>query len=130
MYFLFILILTLTDIEARNKIVCAYALFVVSNVNRWFSKYGDQTKLDLIQVGNEELIKLINTYDSKKGSFYNYASISIKNTMIKYLNYNHNVLTPLTISQRLAIYLHKLLKLMAKPGFDINDTEYLCQELK
>ena len=38
------------DIEARNKIVCAYALFVVSNVNRWFSKYDKQTKLDLIQV--------------------------------------------------------------------------------
>ena len=117
------------NIEARNKVVCAYTHLVVLLVNRQFSKFDDQIKSDLIQVGNEALIRAIDKFDPEKASFVTYAENRIKIEMITYLNSYHHALAPLKFPYNLAFLLYKFLKLTKKPDFDIHDTEYLCREL-
>ncbi len=87
------------DIEAKNRFIEGNLRLVLYTVNEFNKKYDISIKLydDYISVGNEALIKAVNTFDYKKEiQFSTYAVNVIKNALYTYhvqniscLKYSH-----------------------------------------
>lgn len=91
------------SIEARNKLVEANLRFVVNVAANYQSENIDV--LDLINVGNEALIKAVERYDrSKDLKFYSYAVWWIKNYIIVFLRDKNLVRLPYNQQENLNEY--------------------------
>ena len=104
--------------EAKQKIVEGNLKLVVSIAKKYTGVVQNLTLLDLIQEGNLGLIRSIDTYNPNLGSFSTYATLWIKQSILRAINIKEkNIRIPDYL-----VEINNNYKKLLKEYFDINNT--------
>lgn len=83
----------LGDAEARQKLINHHLLYVVSIATNYFIRYPTVDPLDIIQYGNEGLIKAVDKYNPKYAALTTYSKDWIEETIERMLGIAQSDLT-------------------------------------
>ncbi|MDE5539000.1 MAG: sigma-70 family RNA polymerase sigma factor, partial [Bacilli bacterium] len=83
----------LGDAEARQKLINHHLLYVVSIAKNYFIRYPNVDPLDIIQYGNEGLIKAVDKYNPEYAALTTYSKDWIEETIERMLGITQSDLT-------------------------------------
>lgn len=88
------------DREAREKLILHHLAFVVFIAKSYFSRYPNIDPMDIVQYGNEGLVKAVSMYDPHTGALTTYAEDWIRQKIVRNIDVNHaDIKTPVYIQQ-------------------------------
>ncbi len=117
------------DMEAREKLILHHLAFVVFIAKPFFSRYPNVDAMDIVQYGNEGLIKAVSMYDPHTGALTTYAGDWIKQRIVRNLDVNHSdIKTSVSIQQAKRNY-SKIIYEVENKGRIMPSDEELCEIL-
>lgn len=117
------------DEEARQKLISHHLAFVVYIAKPYFKYYPNLDPMDIVQYGNEGLIKAVSMYDPEVGALTTYAEDWIRQRITRYLDTDYSdITTPVHIQTAVKKY-NKILNKVELNLMEMPSDEELCQIL-
>lgn len=118
------------DKEARDKLILHHLAFVVYIAKPYFRYYPNMEPLDIVQYGNEGLMKAVSMYDPNEGALTTYAGDWIKQRIMRYLECDYaDITTPVHIQEAIKKY-NKIMNKVEFGLIDMPSDKELCEILK
>lgn len=118
------------DEEAREKLALHHLAFVVFIAKPFFQHYQNVDPMDIVQYGNEGLMKAISMYDPHTGALTTYAEDWIKQKITNNLDINHSDLKiPINVQKAKRKYSKIMYEILNQNKSMPSDDE-LCDILK